>query len=106
MMALLFVKPSIDPLLSAWVTIAYSGIMSCSIAYTLQIVGQRYTDPTSTSIFMSLESVFATLSTVILVALGWNITGGAMTMREILGCVLMFIAIILVQLPKKSTNIS
>ena len=106
MMALLFEKPSIAPLRSAWGTIAYSGIMSCSIAYTLQIVGQRYTDPTSTSIFMSLESVFATLSTVILVALGWNITGGAMTMREILGCVLMFIAIILVQLPKKSTNIS
>lgn len=106
MMALLFEKPSIAPLRSAWGTIAYSGIMSCSVAYTLQIVGQRYTDPTSTSIFMSLESVFATLSTVILVALGWNITGGAMTMREILGCVLMFIAIILVQLPKKSTNIS
>lgn len=104
--ALLFEKPSLVPLRSAWGAIAYSGIMSCGVAYTLQIVGQKYTDPTSASILMSLESVFATLSTVILVALGWNITGGAMTMREILGCVLMFIAIILVQLPEKSRKTS
>lgn len=80
--------------------IAYSGIMSCGVAYTLQIVGQKYTDPTSASILMSLESVFATLSTVVLVACGWQLTGGAMTIREIIGCVLMFAAIILVQLPE------
>ena len=67
----------------------------------MQIVGQKYTDPTSASILMSLESVFATLSTVILVACGWSLTGGAMSLREIFGCVLMFIAIILVQLPER-----
>ena len=105
-MALLFEKPSFAPLCGVWGAIAYSGIMSCGVAYTLQIVGQKYTDPTSASILMSLESVFATLSTVILVALGWNITGGAMTTREILGCILMFIAIILVQLPEKSRKTS
>ncbi|MEE0409340.1 MAG: hypothetical protein UD759_01020, partial [Clostridia bacterium] len=69
-----------------------------------QIVGQKYTDPTSASILMSLESVFATLSTVILVALGWEITGGTLDAREIWGCVLMFVAIILVQLPEKTTK--
>lgn len=93
--------PKPTAVLNCWASIGYSGIMSCGVAYTLQIVGQKYTDPTSASILMSLESVFATLSTVILVALGWNLTGGALDTREIFGCVLMFIAIILVQLPEQ-----
>lgn len=93
--------PTLSQLSGCVIELAYSGIMSCGVAYTLQIVGQKYTDPTSASILMSLESVFATLSTVILVALGWNLTGGALTSREICGCVLMFIAILLVQLPEK-----
>lgn len=95
----LFEEPELGPILDCWLSIGYSGIMSCGVAYTLQIVGQKYTDPTSASILMSLESVFATLTTVILVALGWNLTGGALTLREISGCVLMFGAILLVQLP-------
>lgn len=98
----LFEEPKLSPILNCWVSIAYSGIMSCGVAYTLQIVGQKYTDPTSASILMSLESVFATLSTVVLVACGWQLTGGALTQREIIGCVLMFGAIILVQLPEKN----
>lgn len=98
--------PTGKAVLEAWLAIGYSGVMSCGVAYTLQIVGQKYTDPTSASILMSLESVFATLSTVILTALGWNLIGGVMTSREIAGCVLMFIAIILVQLPeRKRSNI-
>ena len=96
--------PAGGEVLGAWAAIGYSGIMSCGVAYTLQIVGQKYTDPTSASILMSLESVFATLSTVILTALGWNLTGGSLSPREILGCVLVFVAIILVQLPQKQAN--
>ncbi|MBR2499659.1 MAG: DMT family transporter [Clostridia bacterium] len=92
--------------LDCWAAIGYSGIMSCGVAYTLQIVAQKYTDPTSASILMSLESVFATLTTVILVACGWELTGGQLDMREISGCVLMFVAIILVQLPEKRSNLS
>lgn len=95
-----FEKPELKPILNCWVSIGYSGIMSCGVAYTLQIIGQKYTDPASASILMSLESVFATLATVVLVACGWNLTGGALTAREITGCVLMFAAIILVQLPE------
>ena len=91
-------KFEVSSIIACWRPIAYSGIMSCGIAYTLQIVGQKYTDPTSASIIMSLESVVATLSTVVLVAIGWDLTGGALTMREIMGCVLMFVAIMLVQL--------
>lgn len=94
--------PTLSQISGCLIELAYSGIMSCGVAYTLQIVGQKYTDPTSASILMSLESVFATLATVILVALGWNLTGGALTSREIWGCVLMFIAILLVQLPEKN----
>lgn len=105
-MVFLFETPDFAPISNCLGSIAYSGIMSCGVAYTLQIVGQKYTDPTSASIIMSLESVFATLSTVILVALGWDLTGGAMTLREILGCVLMFVAIILVQLPEKPRKLS
>ena len=95
-------KPQIAPILDCLPAIGYSGIMSCGVAYTLQIVAQKYTDPTSASILMSLESVFATLATVILVACGWNLTGGQLSLREITGCVLMFVAIILVQLPEKA----
>lgn len=97
-------EPQIKPILNSWMAIGYSGVFSCGVAYTLQIIGQKYTDPTSASIIMSLESVFATLATVILVALGWNLTGGALSLREITGCILMFVAITLVQLPDKKKN--
>ena len=100
-MAFLKETPSWSQVFTCWASIGYSGVLSCGVAYTLQIVGQKYTDPTSASILMSLESVFATLTTVILIACGWSLTGGALTWREIWGCVLMFCAILLVQLPEK-----
>lgn len=87
-------KPEMGNILSCTVPLLYSGIMSCGVAYTLQIIGQKYTDPTSASIIMSLESVFAALS-------GWVILGEGMTVVQIFGCVFMFLAIILVQLPSK-----
>lgn len=74
--------------------ILYSGIMSCGVAYTLQIVGQKYTDPTSASMLMSLEAVFAALS-------GWVLLGEGMNLWQILGCALMFFSIVLVQLPDR-----
>lgn len=97
--ALIVDSPQIQPILNSWLPLAYSGFLSCGVAYTLQIVAQKYTDPVSASIIMSLESVFSTLVTVLLVALGWNLTGGALTPRQIAGCAMMFGAIILVQLP-------
>lgn len=99
----IFEEPQLGPILDCWASIGYAGIMSCGVAYTLQIVGQKYTDPTSASILMSLESVFSTLTTVILVACGWQLTGGALNLREISGCVMMFVAIIFVQLPERRT---
>ncbi len=78
--------------------ILYSGIMSCGVAYTLQIVGQKYTDPTSASMLMSLESVFAALS-------GWILLDEGMGGWQIFGCFLMFFAIVLVQLPDKKREL-
>ena len=72
--------------------ILYSGVMSCGVAYTLQIIGQKYTDPTSASLIMSLESVFAGISGAIFLQEYMNTT-------QIFGCFLTFLATILVQLP-------
>lgn len=87
-------KPNMDAILSCATALLYSGIMSCGVAYTLQIIGQKYADPTSASIIMSLESVFAAIS-------GWILLSQAMTIAQIAGCLLMFLAIVLVQLPER-----
>ena len=87
-------KPEIASILSCSTALLYSGIMSCGVAYTLQVVGQKYSEPTSASIIMSFESVFAALS-------GWIILSEAMNLSQIMGCLLMFTAIVLVQLPGK-----
>lgn len=77
---------------NAWIPILYAGVMSCGIAYTLQIIGQNGLNPTIASLLMSLESVFSVLA-------GWIILGQKLTTREILGCVIIFAAIVLAQLP-------
>jgi len=66
--------------------------MSCGVGYTLQIVGQKGVDPASASLILSLESSISVLA-------GWLLLGQKMTGREILGCVLMFLAIVLAQAP-------
>ena len=70
----------------------YAGGLSSGVAYTLQIVGQKYTEPTTATLIMSLESVFAALA-------GWLILGEVMTAKELTGCVLVFAAVILAQIP-------
>lgn len=76
---------------AAW-PIAYAGIMSSGVAYTLQIIGQKTVAPVIACMLMSLESAFALLS-------GWILLGEAMSAREIGGCALVFAAIMLAQLP-------
>ncbi len=93
---LLFENPSFAQLQAASVSILYAGIMSCGVAYTLQIVGQKNMNPTIASLILSLESVVSVLA-------GWIILNQALSAREILGCVLMFGAIILAQLPEKNS---
>ena len=85
-------KPALADILSCWGPILYAGVFSCGIAYTFQILGQQNTNPTIASIIMSLESVFGVLTG--LVVLGYDLSA-----REIIGCVVIFTAIILSQLP-------
>ena len=94
-LAFIFETPSLRAILSGWLPILYAGVLSCGVAYTLQIVGQKNMDPTVASLILSLESVFSVLA-------GWVILHQTLSMRELLGCVLMFLAIILAQLPEKT----
>lgn len=82
--------------LEAWIPLLYAGIMSCGVAYTLQIIGQAGINPTLASLLMSLESVFSALA-------GWIILGENMSGREIAGCILIFSAIVLAQIPLKKS---
>ena len=74
--------------------VLYAGVLSCGVAYTLQIVGQKGMNPTVASLILSLESVVSVIA-------GWMILKQELSGRELLGCGLMFAAIILVQLPEK-----
>ncbi|WP_253291491.1 DMT family transporter [Anaerobutyricum soehngenii] len=89
---LLFENPSIAMILSATGPILYTGIMSTGVGYTLQIVGQKGLNPTVAALILSLESVFSALS-------GYLFLHQVLTTRELIGCALMFIAIVLAQLP-------
>ena len=94
---ILFENPSITDILSAYNPILYAGIMSSGVAYTLQIMGQKYTTPVLATLIMSLESVFAVIS-------GWIILGEVLSFKEFIGCCLVFIAIILAQLPDRKVK--
>ena len=91
---LLFESPNLTDICAAWAPIAYAGIMSCGVAYTLQVVAQKHTDPTVASLLLSLESVISVLA-------GWVLLGQALSPRELTGCALSFCAIILAQLPDR-----
>lgn len=86
-----FENPQISAIMTAIVPILYAGIMSCGLAYTFQIVGQKYTEATVASLIMCMESVFAVLAAAVI--LHETLSG-----REIIGCVVMFAAIILSEL--------
>ncbi|MCR5278353.1 MAG: DMT family transporter [Lachnospiraceae bacterium] len=82
---------------NAWIPILYAGVLSSGVAYTLQVVAQPGLNPTVASLIMSFEAVFAAIS-------GWIILRQTLNAREILGCVLMFIAIVIAQLPFSGTK--
>ncbi|MBR4684719.1 MAG: DMT family transporter, partial [Spirochaetia bacterium] len=90
----MFETTHIKDILACTLPILYAGIFSCGLAYTFQIIGQKHVDPTVASLLMSFESVFAALS-------GWAILGEQFSVKELSGCILMFCAVILAQLPEK-----
>lgn len=89
----IFEHPEIYQILQAWLPLIYAGVLSSGVAYTLQIITQKHLNPTVASLLMSLESVFAALT-------GWLILNERLSPKELLGCVLVFAAIILAQLPE------
>ncbi len=90
----IFETPRIANINTAIIPILYSGVMSSGVAYTLQIIGQKHTNPAIASLLMCLESVFAVLA-------GWMLLGDSLEVREYIGCAVMFAAIILTNLPEK-----
>lgn len=94
-------SPDWSQLQSGAGALAYSGVLSCGVAYTLQIVGQRGVNPTVAALLLSLESVFATVSGWIAFKVGFLQTDQSMTGRQTAGCILVFAAVVLVQLPEK-----
>ena len=91
---MLFEHPEISMILLAWKPILYAGVMSCGVAYTLQIVGQKNMNPTVASLILSLESVTSVIA-------GFLVLHQNLSHRELIGCGLMFVAIVLAQLPQK-----
>lgn len=88
----LFEQPSLSVMVDGWLPILYAGLLSSGVAYTLQVVGQKHTHPTTASLLMSFESVFAVLA-------GWVLMGEQLSTWELCGCAVMFAAVLLAQIP-------
>ena len=89
-----FESPDWASIRSCWLPIVYAGVFSGGVAYTFQIIGERDVQPALASLLMSLESVFAAL-------FGWILIGQGLSGRELIGCAIMFAAILLSQLPER-----
>lgn len=94
-LAAIFEKIDWANIIACWQPILYSGILSCGVAYTLQVLGQKNTEPTVASLILSLESVFAVIAGIILLH-------EQISLREFLGCAIMFAAILLAQFPERT----
>ncbi len=92
--ALIFENPQLSQFIAGIIPLAYAGILSSGVAYTLQVVGQKNVEPTVASLILSLESVVSMLA-------GWVLLHQTLAGRELFGCVLVFAAVILVQLPDR-----
>lgn len=94
----IFENPVWADILDCWLPILYCGVLSSGVAYTLQVVGQKHAEPTVATLIMSLESVFAVLFGVL-------VAGESLTLIEGIGCIVIFIAVIIPQLPSKEERL-
>ena len=92
-----FETTTVEGIMRSWGPLLYAGVLSCGVAYTLQIIGQKNMNPTVASLILSLESCISVLA-------GWAILGEQLSVREGVGCILMFAAIILAQIPEKQSK--
>ncbi len=95
--ALLLEQTPVSDITAAWGALLYTGIFSCGIAYTCQVIGQKGAKPAVASLIMSLESVFAAISGSILLP-----ETNSLSLQQLIGCLLMFSAILLSQFPVKN----
>lgn len=93
----IFETPTVGAMFEAWLPIFYGGVMSAGVAFTLQIYGQKYVEPSTAAILMSFESIFGALS-------AWLLLGEVMSSKEIFGCALMLIGMIITQLKLSSVR--
>lgn len=91
--------PSMENIINCIIPLFYAGGISSGVGYTLQIIGQKYVPATIASLIMSLESVIATLA-------GWLLLHEVLSQKELIGCTLVFIAVLLTQIPVKSNTMS
>jgi len=97
MAAMIFETPELSAILEGSAVIIYTAVMVVGVAYTLQIIGQKYTSPTAAAVIMSLESVFAVISGAIFL-------NESMNTKEMLGCLIMFVAVVITQLKPEDLN--
>lgn len=95
--ALLLENAGVQTILSSWLPILYAGVMSCGVAYTLQVIFQKDVEPSKASLILCLESVFSVFG-------GWIILGQVLSLKELAGCFIMLAAIILAQWEKKTAG--
>lgn len=94
----IFENPDFATIIDCWGPILYCGVMSSGVAYTLQVLGQKDAEPAVASLIMSLESVFSVLFGVLLLH-------ESMTLIEGIGCIVIFIAVVIPQLPSKEERL-
>ena len=99
LLAFIFEEPSLPAIRSGLLPLLYAGICSSGVAYSLQIMGQRDVEPSVASMILSLESCFSVIA-------GFLLLGTALSLRELLGCAVMFVGIIITQLPERKEEIS
>lgn len=99
--AFIWGKPDLQQITDGAGALLYAGVLSCGVAYTLQIVGQKGVNPTVAALIMSLESVVAAVSGWVAYRIGFLAEDQTLTVSQIAGCVIVFAAVILVQLPRE-----
>lgn len=99
--ALIWEQPQLSHIKEGMGALLYAGVLSCGVAYTLQIVGQRGVNPTVAALILSLESVVAAIAGWAAYKAGFLKTDQTLTPRQIAGCVIVFLAVVLVQLPRE-----
>jgi len=93
----IFEDISMEAIIDCAIPILYAGLISCGLGYTFQVIGQTETDPSLASLILSLETVFSLLA-------GWIFFKEVLSVHEYIGCGLMFIAILVSQMPDRKKN--